>query len=82
MVGPTERIPIHERAGAAVIAWMRHRTTDYDQMTIPRIKGKRRETRRLLAEKSRHLPEIYRAGRPVDEADCPLRRVLEAWSDS
>ena len=42
----------------------------------PRIKGRRRETRRLLAEKSRQLLEAYRAGRPVAEADCLLRRAL------
>ncbi len=38
----TGRIPTHERAKAAVFAWMRHQTTAYDQMKIPRIKGKRR----------------------------------------
>ena len=36
-------IPIHKRANSAVIAWMRHETTAYDQMKIPRIKGKRRK---------------------------------------
>jgi hypothetical protein len=76
-VARTERIPIHERAEAAVIAWMRYQTTGYEQMKIPRIKGRRRETRRLLAEKSRYLLEAYRAGRPVAEADCPLWRALE-----
>ena len=75
-VARTGRIPIHKRAEAAVIAWMRHTTTAYDQMKIPQIKGKRRETRRLLAEKSRQLLEAYRAGRPVAEADCPSHRVL------
>ena len=39
-----EGIQIHEAAGATVIAWMRHQTTAYDQMKIPRIKDKRRET--------------------------------------
>ena len=52
-VARTECIPISKRAQAAVIAWMRHRTTAYDQMKIPQIKGKRRETRRLLAERPR-----------------------------
>jgi len=75
-VARTERIPISQRAEAAVIAWMRHQTTAYDQMKIPRIKGKRRETRRLLAEKSRQVLEAYRAGRPVAEADCPLQQAL------
>ena len=72
-VARTECIPISKRAQAAVIAWMRHRTTAYDQMKIPQIKGKRRETRRLLAERPRKLLEADRAGRPVDEADCPLQ---------
>lgn len=77
-VARTERIPIHQRAEAAVIAWMRHQTTTYDQMAIPRIKGKRRETRRLLAEASRRLLEAYRSGRPASAADCPLQRALAA----
>ena len=64
-VARTEPIPIHERAEAAVIAWMRHQTTAHDEMQIPRIKGKRRDTRRLLAGESRQLLEAYRAGRPV-----------------
>ena len=80
-VAHTERIPIHEWAEAAVIAWMRHQTTAYGQMTIPRIKGRRRETRRLLAEVSRQLLEAYRAGRPVAEVDCPLRRALPKRED-
>ena len=46
-VARTKRIPIDRRAEAAVIAWLRHRTTGYDGMVIPRIKIKRREVRRL-----------------------------------
>jgi hypothetical protein len=46
-------------------------------MEIPRIKGERRETRRLLAEKSRQLLEAYQVGRPVADADCPLWRALD-----
>ena len=38
-VARTAMIPIEERAVRAVIAWMRHRTTAYDAMTIARIKG-------------------------------------------
>jgi tryptophan-rich sensory protein len=33
-VARTECIPTHERAEAAVIAWMRHHTTAYDEMAI------------------------------------------------
>ena len=75
-VARTERIPVGQRAEAAVIAWMRHRTTAYDHMHIPRVKGKRREVRRMLAQQSVRLLESYRAGRPVDPRACPLQRAL------
>jgi hypothetical protein len=75
-VARTERIPVEERAEAAVIAWMRHQTTAYDHMMIARVKGKRREVRRMLAERSRALLDAYRTGRPVDPAACPLQRAL------
>ena len=39
-VARTKRIPVEQRAEAAVIAWMRHQTTGYDGMVIPRVKGK------------------------------------------
>src|SRR4051812_25961074 len=38
-VARTKRISVAERAEAAVIAWMRHQTTTYDHMTIPRVAG-------------------------------------------
>lgn len=75
-VARTKRIPIERRAEAAVIAWMRHQTTGYDGMVIPRVKGKRREIRRLLAQRSQELLERYRRGDEVDSA-CPLRSCLE-----
>jgi len=75
-VARTERIPVEERAEAAVIAWMRHKTTAYDTMAIPRVKGKRREVRRMLAGRSKGLLEGYRLGRVVNEGSCPLRRAL------
>lgn len=74
-VARTKRIPIEQRAEAAVTAWMRHQTTGYDGMVIPRIKGKRREVRRMLAKRSHELLERYRRGKPVGE-DCPLRKAL------
>lgn len=77
-VARTERIPVEQRAQAAVIAWMRHQTTAYDQMVIPRIKGRRREVRRMLAARSNALLEAYRAGRDTDPAHCPLQRALAA----
>jgi|SRR4051812_19013271 hypothetical protein len=75
-VARTQRIPIERRAEAAAIAWMRHQTTAYDDMQIPRVKGMRREVRRMLAQRSRDLLRVYRDGRSVDAAVCPLQRAL------
>ncbi len=74
-VARTKRIPIEERAEAAVIAWLRHQTTAYDSMKIARVKGKRREVRRMLAERSKELLSRYRRGEAVGET-CPLQRTL------
>jgi hypothetical protein len=74
-VARTKRIPVKERAEAAVIAWMRHQTTGYDGMAIPRIKGKRREVRRMLAQRSQELLERYRRGESAQEG-CPLKKAL------
>ncbi len=74
-VARTKRIPIEQRAEAAVIAWMRHQTTGYDDMVIPRIKGERREVRRMLARRSHDLLENYRQGQPA-AAGCPLEQAL------
>ena len=74
-VARTTRIPLEERASHAVIAWMRHQTTAYDSMSIARIKGERRQVRRMLAQRSMVLLEGYRQGRAIS-ADCPLWRAL------
>jgi hypothetical protein len=74
-VARTKRIPVAQRAEAAVIAWMRHTTTGYDGMVIPRVKGKRREVRRMLARRSHELLNGYRRGEPV-AAGCPLWEAL------
>lgn len=74
-VARTKRIPVEQRAEAAVIAWMRHQTTAYESMTIPRIKGKRREVRRMLAQHSKELLMRYRQGESASD-DCPLLRAL------
>lgn len=74
-VARTERIPIERRAEAAVIAWMRHQTTGYDNMVIPRVRGKRREVRRMLARRSHELLTRYRRGESIPE-DCPLKQAL------
>lgn len=75
-VARTKRIPVERRAEAAVIAWMRHQTTAYEDMVIPRVKGKRRQVRRLLAEQSRRLLQAYRLGKDVDADSCPLQAAL------
>lgn len=74
-VARTKRIPVERRAEAAVIAWLRHQTTGYDSMVIPRVKGKRREVRRMLARRSVELLGRYRTGEPIPEK-CPLRSTL------
>ncbi len=81
-VARTTRIPLDERAEAAIIAWMRHQTTAYDQLKIARIKGKRREVRRELAEVSRKVLAHHR-GAEMHAADgCPLCRAIDSRSDS
>jgi hypothetical protein len=80
-VARTRRIPIQQRAESAVIAWLRHATTAYDNMKIPRVRGKRREVRRLLADQSRRLLENYRVGSEM-ALTCPLRQALSGTSDS
>jgi hypothetical protein len=74
-VARTKRLPVEQRAAAAVIAWLRHRTTGYDDMTIPRAKGQRREVRRRLARRSQELFNGYRRGEPAPER-CPLQEAL------
>jgi hypothetical protein len=76
-VARTERIPIEQRAEAATIAWMRHQTTGYDNMVIPREKGRRREVRRMLAQRSVQLLSRYRHGQSIELATCPLSRALQ-----
>ncbi len=66
---------VERRAEAALIAWLRHQTTVYESMKIPRIKGKRREVRRMLAQRSQELLARYRRGEAVGEG-CPLKRAL------
>ena len=79
-VARTKRIPVQQRAEAAVIAWLRHQTTGYDGMVIPRVKGKRREVRRMLAQRSRELLGRYRRGEALNAA-CPLLRALEVEAE-
>lgn len=75
-VARTKRIPIERRAEAATIAWLRHQTTSYDHMQIARIKGERREVRRMLADESRKRLQKYRRGESIPK-ECPIRAALE-----
>ena len=75
-VARTAMIPVQERAARAVIAWMRHRTTAYDHMKIARVKGERREVRKLLAQESTRLLNSYRHGLPIP-LTCPLKKALD-----
>lgn len=79
-VARTERIPIERRAEAAVLAWMRHQTTAYDNLAIPRIKGMRREVRRDLAEVSRTLLNLHRRDDPHPAQSCALCTALSPSS--
>ncbi len=73
-VARTQRIPIAQRAEKAVIAWMRHHTTAYDEMQIAHVKGERRRVRKLLAEQSVRVLYRYRQG--ADVLDHCLLRFL------
>lgn len=75
-VARTRRLTVGRRAEAAVIAWLRHRTTGYEGMKIARVKGRRREMRRMLADDSRQLLGDYRRGDDIDLETCPLQRAL------
>ena len=80
-VARTETIPIEDRARAAVIAWMRHNTTNYDHMYIPRTSGRRREVRRDLAQESLALLKDYRRGDDIPP-NCPLQKALAKIADA
>lgn len=75
-VARTKRIPVAERAEAAVIAWMRHQTTAYDQLHIPRVAGKRREVRRELARISRGVLARHQTNVPHGIDGCPLCKAV------
>ena len=78
-VARTKRIPIEQRAEAALIAWMRHQSSSYDRMHIARIKGARRDVRRKIAHQSRLLLAAYRRGDDIDLETCPLHSALAKW---
>lgn len=75
-VARTKRISLERRAEAATIAWLRHQTTGYDELQVPRVKGMRREIRRQLAARSRELLARYRRGEPIAARACLLEQGL------
>jgi hypothetical protein len=75
-VARTKRIDLDRRAEAAVIAWMRHQTTAYDNMKVARVKGARREVRRELATISRALLDLHRRDVPHEPAACTLCQAV------
>ncbi len=77
-VARTTRIPIDERAEAAVIAWLRHQTTAYDSMKVPNTKGARRALRRRLAEVARVVLDLHRGRVPHPPAPCALCAAIES----
>lgn len=77
-VARTQMIPVEERAARAVIAWMRHQTTAYDNLKIARIKGERHAVRRMLAQQSVDLLANYREGNLIP-LDCPLKKALSKF---
>jgi hypothetical protein len=80
-VARTTQIPIEERAAHAVIAWMRHQATAYDEMKIARIKGERRAVRRSLAQQSVALLANYREGK-ILTAECLLQQALTNYENT
>lgn len=75
-VARTEMIPIEQRVAKAVIAWMRHQTTAYDNVKIAKVKGLRRKVRRDFAQESTNILKAYRAGTAVLNS-CPLAKALK-----
>jgi hypothetical protein len=76
-VARTRRLPIDQRAEAAVIAWLRHQTTAYDSMKVPNKKGARRALRRRLAEVARVVLDLHRGRVPHPPAPCALCVAME-----
>jgi hypothetical protein len=76
-VARTQRIPVDERARAAVVAWLRHQATDYDRRQVERVKGARREVRREVNDEARHLIGLHRQPERHPPTPCALCRAVE-----
>jgi len=76
-VARSSSVTLQDKAALAVMAWMRHQTSNYDTTSVPRIKGARRELRRKIARQSEGILAKYRSGIEADLRDCPLYRALK-----
>ena len=77
-VARSASVTLEDKAALAVMAWMRHQTSAYDSTSVARVKGARRELRRLIARQSERILAKYRSGDNVDFEVCPLYRALHA----
>jgi hypothetical protein len=75
-VARSSSVTLEDKAALAVMAWMRHQTSAYDSTSVARVKGARRELRRLIACQSERILAKYRSGDNVDFEVCPLYRAL------
>ena len=79
-VARSSSVTLQDKAALAVMAWMRHQTSDYDSTVVPRIKGARRELRKKIARQSESILAKYRSGIDADLNLCPLYRALNKAS--
>lgn len=79
-VARSSSVTLQDKAALAVMAWMRHQTSDYDSTVVPRIKGARRELRKKIARQSESILAKYRNGIDADLNLCPLYRALKKAS--
>jgi hypothetical protein len=75
-VARSSSVTLEDNAALAVTAWMRHQISAYDSTSVVRVKGARRELRRLIARQSERILAKYRSGDDVDFEVCPLYRAL------
>ena len=76
-VARSASVTLEDKAALAVMAWMRHQTSDYDSTSVPRIKGARRELRRKIARQSERILAKYRSGSDFKLEECPLYKALK-----
>jgi len=76
-VARSSSVTLQDKAALAVMAWMRHQTSNYDTTSVPRIKGARRELRRKIARQSERILAKYRSGEDADLSLCPLYKALQ-----